>query len=192
MTMKHRIAGIGLAVALWATAPGTTAAGVWYVSKAGSDATGDGSTNAPWASITNAVAHSGVGDTIQVAAGVYTQSVTMATTNVTIQGGFNPADWSWDPANQRSAICGNGSSPIILSASATTNALQSLSLYGGTMGGKAPVAAPVQNQGTNMLQMFGGGVGGGQTVGQAEGATGADFFSEYQNTAQKMLMYGGG
>ena len=145
MMMKHWIAGIGLAVVLWAATSGTVSAGVWCVSKAGSDATGDGSTNAPWASITNAVARSGIGDTIQVAAGVYTQSVTMATTNVTIQGGFNPANWSWDPATQRSAIYGNGNAPIVLLAPATTNAIQRLTLYGGATGSKAGIQVTASN-----------------------------------------------
>lgn len=145
MTTMHWIKRFELAAMLCVMGAAAAHASTTYCVAVTGDDGGSGTQASPWRSVTNAVAHAGIGDVIQVGAGVYTQSVTMATTHVTIQGGFNPADWSWDPANQRSAICGNGSSPIILSASATTNTLQSLTLYGGTNSGKAGIQVTATN-----------------------------------------------
>lgn len=139
MTTRHwlersRLMGIawviGIAVA--------QASADYYVAVTGSDGSGDGSQGNPWASVTNAVARVAVGDVIRVGSGVYTQSLTVAKADLTIQGGYNPSDWSWDPATQSSVLFGNSNTPVTLSAS-VTNTLRFLTLCGGTKAGMGGV-----------------------------------------------------
>jgi len=134
MTTKRWIERIELAVMLWVMGLAAAQAATTFVAVTGSDTTGTGSQASPWRSVTNAVAHAGVSDVIQVAAGVYTQNVVMATTNVTIQGGYNSADWSWSPSNQLSVIYGNGNVPITLSLASVTNTVRYVTLTGGSAG----------------------------------------------------------
>src|SRR6185312_5285424 len=49
----------------------------YYVAKGGSDSSGTGSAQAPWATIAHAVSHAGAGDTVYVGSGVYNESVAL-------------------------------------------------------------------------------------------------------------------
>ena len=138
MTIRQRMKSIMLAGIAWTIVSGTACAATYYVALTASE--GDGSSGSPWRSITNAVAHVGAGDLIRVAGGVYTQNVTLATTNLTIQGGYNPTDWSWAPSNQITAIQSTGgNSPVTLSLATVTNTLRYLTLRGGSAANQAGI-----------------------------------------------------
>ncbi len=111
---------------------------IYHVSKTGDDATGDGSTTAPWATIGQALSVTDAGDTIRIAGGTYTENVTMAGTRVSLRGGYDAA-WNWDPANQASILFGNGSSPVVIADGAVSNTLDHLTLTGGTAAGNAGI-----------------------------------------------------
>ena len=107
----------------------------YYVCLGGNDGAGDGSTNTPWASVTNAMAHASTNDSIFVSAGVYTQNVTFtsAHVSVTLQGGYNTNGWFFDPANQRTTIYSKSNSIItITGVNNATNTLKDLTLCGAT------------------------------------------------------------
>jgi hypothetical protein len=72
---------MALAAGVWVASLAPVRAATYFVATTGSDA-GDGSHGAPWRSVTNAVARAGAGDLIQVGAGIYTQSVAIAKTNL--------------------------------------------------------------------------------------------------------------
>ena len=147
MTTRRWIERIELAVMLWVMGLAAAQASTYYVTVTGSDGIGNnGSSGAPWRSVTNAVAHASVGDVIQVAGGVYTQNVVMATTNVTIQGGYNSADWTWSPSNQLSVIVGTNGSPVTFMLG-TTNTLRNLTLLGGNKASQAGVVLNATNCG---------------------------------------------
>jgi hypothetical protein len=58
----------------------------WHVDPNGSDTTGDGSQEKPYATITKALTMAGQGDQVIVHAGVYTENITVSTPNVSIVG----------------------------------------------------------------------------------------------------------
>jgi len=63
----------------------------YYVAKSGSDSSGSGSAQAPWATITHAVSKAGPGDTVYVGSGVYNESVALtasgtASAPITVDG----------------------------------------------------------------------------------------------------------
>ena len=136
-TLRNLVFGTGMFVAALLAMPASGfAAGPYYVSKTGSDSGGNGSSGSPWASITNAVANAAAGESIYVAGGVYTQSVSFAgKSQVTVKGGYDQAGpWTFDPSNQTTVIFGNGNSPVVIPAGANSNVLQALTLKGGTSG----------------------------------------------------------
>lgn len=130
---------LGIVVAGLFVGGSAWAASTYYVAKTGNDSSGTGTSGSPWSSVTNAVAHAAAGDTVFVAAGIYTQSVSFAgRSNVTVRGGFD-GSWNWDPANQASVIFGNGSSAVVIPAGANSNVLSYLTLRGGTGANKAGI-----------------------------------------------------
>jgi hypothetical protein len=84
---------LALSLCLVVAAPAVAAGTTWYVTTGGNDTTGDGSSGNPYATITKAQSMAVDGDTIDVAAGSYTESI-VVTKRLTIQGkgsGSNPA-----------------------------------------------------------------------------------------------------
>jgi parallel beta-helix repeat protein len=87
---------------MWITP--TRAADTYHVATTGSDVTGDGSTDNPWATIQHAIDQASSGDTITVAAGVYNERITIekpltlrgATANVNKNGYTVPTNYAWD------------------------------------------------------------------------------------------------
>ena len=81
--MKRKIIYLFVALALLfsliaVVGTGTAAAaGNWYVSTTGNDTTGDGSSGNPWLTINYAIGQAGGGDTINVAAGTFSETVTV-------------------------------------------------------------------------------------------------------------------
>ena len=93
--MKRKIIYLFVALALLfsliaVVGTGTVAAaGNWYVSTTGSDTTGDGSSGNPWLTINYAISQAINDDTINVAAGTYTEQVVI-NKNLTLSGTGNP------------------------------------------------------------------------------------------------------
>ncbi len=84
----------------------TTPSNIYYVKTSGSDTTGNGSIECPYASIqkaVNAIAFAGVTGEVHIAAGTYevTEPV-MVTKNVSLLGGYSDSDWN-DRAYLRAA-----------------------------------------------------------------------------------------
>jgi hypothetical protein len=83
---------------------------------AGSDEAGDGSSERPWSSITQAL--SAVSGTRQsptdvlVAAGTYNELINMKK-YVCLRGGYDSSDWTWDAASNLTILDGSGSGPIV-------------------------------------------------------------------------------
>ena len=152
MKTKRWNVGIIRAVVLWMIGLATAHAGsTFYVSVTGNDVSGNGSQGTPWASVTNAVAKAAADDTIRVGGGVYTQNVTMAKANLSIQGGYNPVGWAWDPANQTTTIFGNGNSSVTVSGANMTETLSYLTLSGGTGGSQAGVLMTAAADGNTLV-----------------------------------------
>jgi hypothetical protein len=105
-----------------------------YVKTTGSDLTGNGSTTNPWATVSYALGQVAAGGTVSVAAGQYAERVQVGPGHalVTIEGGYDPVTWTWDPANQVTVIDGQGVSPLIVTDGANSNVFTSLTLKGGT------------------------------------------------------------
>jgi hypothetical protein len=107
------------------------AVAVGYVATSGSDAN-NGSPSTPWASIAYGAGRLDATGTLYVAGGVYTNNVVLYGGSKTIRGGYNPADWTWDPAGQTTEVFGKASPPVTLLSANTTNTLSNLTLRGGT------------------------------------------------------------
>ncbi len=124
-------------VAAWATA---SSAATYYVAKTGDDTTGNGTSGAPWATITKALTAAGATDTIRVGGGVYSGTVTFTgETQVTVEGGYD-ASWNLAPATEKTVLAGtSGNSPVVIPAGASNNTLRYLTLRGGTGGNKAGI-----------------------------------------------------
>jgi len=65
--------------------------GVYYVSKTGSDVTGDGSEGSPFATIQKAITSAAVGDTVEVAEGTYNETIDYLGKSLTVQSA-DPSD----------------------------------------------------------------------------------------------------
>ena len=120
-----------LTATLFLQTPSALSVTTWYVSKSGDDQANAGNVmNAPFASITNALAQASANDVIAVSAGVYTQCVSFATgkIGITICGGYDPSTWSWIPSNNTTTIRGNGGAAVTINAGASSNALVCLTL----------------------------------------------------------------
>jgi hypothetical protein len=112
-----------------------------YVRTTGSDTTGNGTTNLPWATVSYALGQTVSSGIVYVAAGVYAESLSFGINKLgaTVRGGYNPATWAWDPASQTTVIDGGGNSAVKLSAGSHSNVLAYLTLRGGTNSAKAGI-----------------------------------------------------
>jgi hypothetical protein len=112
-----------------------------YVATNGSDSTGTGATNSPWATIGYALTHVLSSGTVSVAGGTYLENVTFSSDrkSATVRGGYDPVTWTWSPSNQVTVIDGNGNSPVVVAGSADSNTLSYVMLRGGTNSGKAGI-----------------------------------------------------
>jgi len=124
---------------------------IGYVSTAGHDDTGNGSSNNPWASIAYGAAGVAPTGTVCVAGGSYTGNVSLGVGTVTIRGGYDPVRWVWDPAHQRTALNGNTNAPVSIVSPNCTNAIQSMVLYGGTGGAQAGVFVNSMNANCRLI-----------------------------------------
>jgi len=116
-------------VVLFTVATGAVNAGTWYVSKSGFESNAGNLSTAPYASITNALAHATTNDVILVSAGVYSQTVAFASNKVaiTVQGGYTTNFSAWDPANNATVVLGTNG-VVTLAALANSNTLSYLTL----------------------------------------------------------------
>ncbi len=112
-----------------------------YVSKSGSDATGSGTAGSPWGTIQYALGLTAPNGTVRVSAGTYAENVSFGPGQVrtTLQGGYTPGTWVWDPSNQVVTVHGTVNSPVVLCDGAVSNTLNSLTLKGGTGSNKAGI-----------------------------------------------------
>jgi hypothetical protein len=112
-----------------------------YVRTNGNDTTGNGTTNAPWATVGYALGQTVSSGTVYVAGGVYAESLSFGVNKLgaTVRGGYNPTTWAWEPASQASVIDGGGNSPVKLAAGSHSNLLSYLTLRGGTNAAKAGI-----------------------------------------------------
>ena len=122
---------------------------VLYVATTGSDATGDGSGGAPYATISKAVSVATVGTEIRVQGGLYTENVVNATiSDLAILGGYD-GNWARDLAGAQTVVkAANANSPVVeLKDPVTDVRLGGLVLTGGKYGVKtAHVAGMVFEQ----------------------------------------------
>jgi titin len=117
-----------------------------YVAKHGFN-TNPGTQSQPWGTIQYAVTNVQSGDRILIGEGTYTENVVLTNTihSLTIQGGHNTNDWSWDPGNHPTVIKGTTGARIQLGGDSSFNGLPSVSntimgltLIGGLYGVRSP------------------------------------------------------
>lgn len=90
-----------------------------YVSAAGSDATGDGTSRAPWASLAKGLAALGADPgraAVLVAEGRYPTRDLRMVRGVDLYGGFDASDWSRDIWLNRTTLDGEGKSRVLVAA----------------------------------------------------------------------------
>lgn len=83
-----------------------------YVTVRGKDGN-DGSRKSPFATIAHAVQVTEAGGTVHVGGGVYTQNPVVTAGGRTVRGGYDPGDWTWDPAEHRTVIKSVDGSPCV-------------------------------------------------------------------------------
>ncbi len=115
----------------------------FYVAKHGLN-TNPGTKAAPWATIQHAVTNVTSGRTILIGEGTYTENVLLTNTihTLTIKGGHNTNDWSWNPADHPTIITGSSGARIHLGGGAisfsglpsVSNTIMGLTLIGGLHG----------------------------------------------------------
>jgi parallel beta-helix repeat protein len=112
-----------------------------YVKTTGNNATGNGTTNLPWATIAYALGNTVSSGTVYVAAGTYAGSVQLGADkkNAAIRGGYDSVTWIWSPGSQATIVDGGGDSAVKISAGADSNLLSGLTLVGGTNVSKAGI-----------------------------------------------------
>lgn len=113
-----------------------------YISKAGSDITGNGTSTNPWASISYGLAYLAASGAMYIASGVYTEQVQLASGNAAllIRGGYNPVSWQWAPKENPTVIVGpGGASAVVVSSGAYSNTLSYLTLRGSTAAGASGI-----------------------------------------------------
>ena len=105
-----------------------------YVRSTGSDSTGNGSSSSPWATAGYALGYTAPSGTVCVAGGTYNDNVRFGPDKkwVTVQGGYNPDTWAWEPTAQTTVINGNGNAPVLITSGANSNTVAYLTLVGGT------------------------------------------------------------
>lgn len=93
-----------------------------HVSTAGSDKTGNGSQERPWASLGHALKNSAIDSksAILVAAGIYQENDLQMKSGVDIFGGFDPRNWQRDLVKNSTTLDGGGKGRILLGANNTT------------------------------------------------------------------------
>ncbi|MGI6496812.1 MAG: right-handed parallel beta-helix repeat-containing protein [Kiritimatiellia bacterium] len=128
-----------------------------FVATTGSDATGDGSAAAPYATLRHAIGQTAAGGVLKIAGGTYADNIEIGLDKhgMTLQGGYDPATWACNPAANPTTVTGaNNGSPLAFFVGGCSNLVENLTLTGGTF-----VFA-------NNLQLYSGGVG---LFGEVEG-----------------------
>ena len=121
-----------------------------FVATTGSDSAGDGSSLAPFATISRAIGQTAAGGVVKIAAGSYTDNIEIGLDKhgMTIIGGYDASDWTCNPAKNATTITGaNSCAPLVFFVSGDSNVVANLTLTGGTSA----------NFGNN-LQMYAGGI----------------------------------
>jgi len=115
MRRHRRSIGAGITACLLLYG-GAGAANTYYVSKSGSDSF-PGSQTHPWATIQHAVnSVTNDGDVILVGGGTYSENVEIPTGGrnaLTLKGGHDASDWSWDPADHPTIIRGSSLAAVL-------------------------------------------------------------------------------
>ena len=106
-------------LALFLTISIKVQAAVYYVSQTtGNDSTGYGTPGAPWATINHAISVASASDTLNVAAGIYTENVFLNKA-LSLLGGYDPGSWTRNIPVFRTVLDGRGSGKVV--ASIVTN-----------------------------------------------------------------------
>lgn len=117
-------------LALFLCGAGGASAGTLYVSTTGDDGTGDGSSGSPFATVQHAVDVAAAGDTVVVAAGNYTENITL-TKQIVLQGA-NIGVPGTGTRGTESAINGY----VKINAAADASRVDGFSIAGGTILGQ--------------------------------------------------------
>ncbi|MGI6494815.1 MAG: right-handed parallel beta-helix repeat-containing protein [Kiritimatiellia bacterium] len=110
---------------------------VTHVSTAGSDATGDGSAENPYATLDKGIGAVAKGGLVKVAGGTYagTLHLGIGDSLKTVRGGYDPVSWGWSPRSQSTVVHGNGGDALRAGTGAETNTVACLTLTGATWNG---------------------------------------------------------
>ncbi len=105
-----------------------------YVSTTGSDTTGDGSSTAPFATVTHALSRIASDGVIRVAGGDYPGTLVFDSSRaaITVQGAYDPATWTLSPATQSTVLRAPAASANVVEimAGSSSNRFSHLTLTG--------------------------------------------------------------
>jgi hypothetical protein len=136
-----------------------------HVAKSGSDTSGDGSAESPWASLTYALtqvvsANAANRYAILVAGGIYAENGLMMKEWADMYGGYDPDDWSNRDISGYEAVINGGGLEIVVVASNTR--LDGFTLTGGSRAIHADSVSPLITnnviKGNSSSNLYGGGI----------------------------------